>query len=243
MLRRLALACALALLSAVPAHATQVVPLDLADAANAEPHGIAAQTAKLRSRTAYVVTISGTGSLWSPDETTAPVTCGAPEPGATITTPTPGRAATPPTVDAAVVYAAPRGLPFLGGFACVPPTPTKPPAQAALRMGVRGVLRAVAPIGGQPKAPAADHTYAYAVLGRGLPLQFQYADPLVYDNSGILTITVRTARECLRDRCLALRPSTAHAARLSLTPNEGLPCVFRSLPAKGTEPAESGLCA
>ncbi|MBO9534932.1 MAG: hypothetical protein J7513_18305 [Solirubrobacteraceae bacterium] len=238
MLRRLAFVCALALLpSAAPAHGAQVVKLDLAAAANATPGGVAAQSARLRARAAYVVTISGTGSLWAPADD-QPVDCGTPEPGTTITEPSPGRATTAPTADAAIVFAAPRGLPFLGGFACVEPTPTAPPAQAALRMGTRGVLTPAVPIGGVPTVAAADHTYQYAVRGTGRPLQFQYADPLVYDNSGILTITIRGARECRKVRCLKRPGKTqpeAFAAR-------SLPCVFDALPAVAGRDAERGLC-
>lgn len=239
MLRRLAFVCAFALLTpATPASAAQVLRLDLAAPANAVPGGVAVQSAKLRARTSYVVTITGTGSLWAPAPD-VPVDCGAPEPGAVITEPTPGRAATPPTVDAAIVFAAPRGLPFLGGFACVEPTPTAPPAQAALRMGTRGTLSPAVPIGGQPREAAADHTYRYAVRGTGRPLQFQYADPLVYDNSGLLTITIRTERECRKARCLpssTKRPVAAQAA-------SALPCVFAALPAAGPgRPADHGLC-
>ncbi len=67
--RRLALVCAFALLpasTAATAHAAQVVKLDLASPANAEPGGVAAQSNRLRRFMPYVVTISGTGSLWSP---------------------------------------------------------------------------------------------------------------------------------------------------------------------------------
>lgn len=218
-----------------------MLQLDLASAQNAMPRGVAVQSAPLQRRVRYVVTISGTGSLWTPDAS-APVTCGAPEPGATITSPTPGREATPPTVDAAIVFAAPRGVPFLGGFACVQPTPKQPPAQAALRMGTGGRLRAAAPIGGTPRRAAADHTYHYAVTGRGRPLQLQYADPLVYDNSGILTVTIRTEAECRAVRCTT-PTAPAPVVTTSLASPGALPCAFALLPARAGRGAERGLCA
>ncbi|MFN7135709.1 MAG: hypothetical protein ACK4N5_26790, partial [Myxococcales bacterium] len=84
MLRRLTLVSALALIPTAiatdAAQAAQVLKLDLAAPANAEPGGVAAQSARLRARSSYVVTITGTGSLWSP-AADVPVDCGAPEPG------------------------------------------------------------------------------------------------------------------------------------------------------------------
>jgi hypothetical protein len=240
---RTALVGGLALLASAPAApAAQVLQLDLASAQNATPRGIAAQSAPLQRRTKYVVTISGTGSLWTPDAS-APVTCGAPEPGATITQPSPGRAATAPTVDAAIVFAAPRGVPFLGGFACVQPTPKQPPAQAALRMGTGGPLRAATPIGGTPRRAAPDHTYHYAVKGRGRPLQLQYADPLVYDNTGILTVTVRTEAECRAVRCTSTSGAPAPKVTTSFVAPAALPCAFSGLPSRAGRSAEHGLCA
>ncbi|MEH3053179.1 MAG: hypothetical protein PGN13_04100 [Patulibacter minatonensis] len=243
MLLRTALTGAAALLVAVPcAQSAQTLKLDLASPANAVTGGVAVQSAKLQRR-AYVVTVSGTGSLWHPDDA-APVNCGAPEPGKVITDPTPGQPVAVPTVDAAVVYAAPRGVPFLGGYACVEPTPKAPPAQAALRMGVGGVLSARAPIGGQPKVPSASHSYAYVVVGAGRPLQFQYADPVVWDNSGRLAITIRTLPECAAavGACL---PTAAPTLQMlaSLKPPKGpLPCVFPALAAI-TKAGDRGQCA
>lgn len=232
------------LLSAPAAHSAQVLKLDLASAQNAIPRGVTVQSAPLQRRASYVVTVSGTGSLWTPDAS-APVTCGAPEPGTVITEPTPGRAATVPTVDAAIVFAAPRGVPFLGGFACVGAKPTKPPAQAALRMGFGGRLRAVTPIGGPPKRAAVDHTYHYEIRGRARPLQLQYADPLVYDNTGILTVTIRTKDECRVERCLApsgSTPAPTFTTSLAAPNAAAMPCVFAGLPARAGERAERGLC-
>jgi hypothetical protein len=242
LLARLTLVGALTLLASAPsAHSAQVLKLDLASAQNANPAGIATQSAPLKRRTRYVVTISGTGSLWNPDAS-APVTCGAPEDGE-ITEPTPGRAATPPTVDAAIVFAAPRGVPFLGGFACVKPTPKSPPAASALRMSTGGALRGATPIGGQPVVAAADHTYHYAVTGRGRPLQLQYADPLVYDNSGMLTVTIRTRSECRIVRCTATAGTATTTTTFGADSPLGLPCVFGGLPARAGQPAKRGLCA
>lgn len=232
-----------ALLASAPAaHSAQVLKLDLASAQNAVPRGVTVQSAPLQRRARYIVTVSGTGSLWTPDAS-APVICGAPEPGTTITEPTPGRAATEPTVDAAIVFAAPRGVPFLGGFACVGAKPTKPPAQAALRMGVAGRLKAVAPIGGVPKRAAADHTYHYEVTGRGRPLQLQYADPLVYDNTGVLTVTIRTKEECRAERCTtSTGTAPAPTFTTSLAAPGAMPCVFAALPSRAGQRAERGLC-
>lgn len=239
MLSRITLVGALALLAAAPtANASQVLKLDLASAENAKPQGVAVQSAPLEKRTRYIVSVSGTGSLWAPDAS-APVTCGTPERGP-IVEPTPGRAATPPTVDAAIVFAAPRGVPFLGGFACVAPTPTKPPAQAALRMGTGGALAAAMPLGGVPSVAAPDHIYHYAVTGNGRPLQFQYADPLVYDNSGILTITIRTRSECRVVRCTGTTGKPVRLLTRGL--DRPLPCIFASLPASGGQKALRGLC-
>ncbi len=243
MFARTALVGALLLAASTPAaHSAQVLKLDLASPQNAAPRGVAVQSAPLQRRAAYVVTVSGTGSLWTPDAS-ARVTCGAPEPGTAITEPTPGRAETPPTVDAAIVFAAPRGVPFLGGFACVGKKPTAPPAQSALRIGTGGRLRAIAPIGGYPRRPAANHTYHYEVTGRGRPLQLQYADPLVYDNSGLLTVTIRTKEECRAERCTA-PAGTAPAPTLttSMVLPSALPCIFAGLPSKDGRRAERGLC-
>ncbi len=84
------------------ASASETLKLDLASEANAQPRGVAVQSTALRARSQYVVTVSGTGSLWKPDPS-APVTCGTPEPGAVITEPSADRPVAVPTVDAAVV--------------------------------------------------------------------------------------------------------------------------------------------
>lgn len=246
MFARTALVGALALLCAAPtAQAAHTLKLDLASPQNAAPDGVAAQTPPLRSGVRYIVRVSGTGSLWANDPA-APVTCGtaARRP---ISELSPGTDPRPATVDGAVVFAAPKGVPFLGGFACVPPTPTRPPAAAALRMGTGGKLAAVVPLGGAPTVPAADHTYYYEVRGRGRPLQLQYADPVVDDNSGVLTVTVRSRLVCMLTGCLPpkLRRHSgprARGAALRLVDGGGLPCVFTALPGRDGAPAATELC-
>ncbi len=126
--------------------------------------------------------------------------------------------ATVPTVEAAIVFAAPRGVPFLGGFGlrswCQ--------AHQAARAG-----RAADGLRRPPASRHADRRAAEACRRRShLPLRDPRSCaprcscstpiPLVYDNTGILTVTIRTKDECRVERCLA--PSGSAPARRSPPP-------------------------
>ncbi len=203
MLKTFAAACTLAAcaLAPSPALAAETLKLDLANPANATAGAAAVASSPLTAGQVYVVTVSGTGSLWSPVETPAPVTCGAPE-SAPIVEPTPGKPAAVPTVDAALIFAAPVGVSLWDTLACSGPNPAVPPAPSGLKMGVGGALAPAVPIGGVPAAVNPSHTYAYSVQGTGAPLEFQLFDVRPDDNSGILTIVIRSQAECDSGACL-----------------------------------------
>ncbi|MBO9534933.1 MAG: hypothetical protein J7513_18310, partial [Solirubrobacteraceae bacterium] len=189
-------------LGAAPAGAEEILQLDLANPANGTPGGVAAQSQPLTSGAAYVVTIEGTGSLWSTPSDPWTSYCGEPE-AAPITQPSAGMPDTPPTADAAVIFAAPTGSGFMGGQACSGANPTSPPAPGRLLMGsVASGMTPAIPMGGQPTHADPAHRYAYAVTGDGTALQLQYDDSVVFDNSGIFTVTVWTDLECTLADCL-----------------------------------------
>lgn len=203
MLKPLAAALAVAACALLPSSvlAAETLKLDLASPANATVGAAAVSSSPLVADQTYVVTVSGTGSLWSPVETPAPVTCGAPE-AAPIVEPTPGKPEAVPTVDAALIFAAPVGVSLWDTLACSGPNPAVPPAPSGLRMGVGGALAPALPIGGLPAAASPTHTYAYSVKGTGAPLEFQLFDVRPDDNSGILTIVIRSEAECGSQSCL-----------------------------------------
>lgn len=197
---------ALCFTSATSAHAAQTLKLDLADERNGAKFlkGAApAESAPLAAGTEYILTVSGTGSIWDAGAYTARGTCGIAE--ASAMERTPGAPPTPAAWDAAMVFAAPVGT-NIGpvGVACQTvglPLTVTPAFYAGFQFAVGAAYDRPVPIGGPRTAPRSDHTYQYRVIGEGRPARFRFADEPSGDNTGIFTITVRTAAECAAENC------------------------------------------
>ncbi len=144
--RRAAGAALAAAVIAPAAHASEVLSLDLANPVNGTSGGVAAQSQPLVAGGDYVVTISGTGSLWSTNDPYYDL-CGLPEPGDDHE-PLARQPDTPPTIDAAFVFAAPVGVGLMGGSACSEPNATTPPVPGLLLMGTHESFAPAVPIGG-----------------------------------------------------------------------------------------------
>ncbi|MDO9356131.1 MAG: hypothetical protein Q7T55_20700 [Solirubrobacteraceae bacterium] len=155
----------------------------------------------LAAGASYVVTVSGTASIW-------PITggsiCGAPE--ATIVEPSPGAASSQATFDAETVFGANMGavMTFSGSRACsgfsLPNSNISRGSGFQIRNG-GGFANPIA-FGGTRTTPRADHTYSYELTGTGAPAAFRFLDSPTNDNSGIFSIVVRTATECGAVNCL-----------------------------------------
>ncbi|MBJ7470155.1 MAG: hypothetical protein JHD16_02595 [Solirubrobacteraceae bacterium] len=197
-------ATTVAVLAPATAHAAETIKLDLRSPANATQSDAAAQSQlRLVSGGDYVLTISGTGSIWDTADYAGNV-CGSPEPS--VIEPSPGAAPVVGSWDAATVFAAPRGAPLRdGGNACEEvslPMPSGPNTYSGFEFSTASTFVRGIPVGGIPSAPRADHTYNYALKGTGVPLRLRFDDRPSDDNSGVFTVLLRTRAECEAVNCL-----------------------------------------
>lgn len=81
-------------------------------------------------------------------------------------------------LDAETIFAWPHQFPHTAGHV------------TALQMNTGNGYKHVEPTGGPYQIPRSDHTYTYHLTGQGKPLQVQWADSPLADNSGAFTITV-----------------------------------------------------
>lgn len=226
-------------LAAAPgaARASETIKLDLRSPANATVSDAAAQTVqRLASGGDYVLTISGTGSIWDTADYGGNV-CGKPE--ATPIEPSPGA---PPVIaswDAAMVFAAPNGAPIRpGGNACKEvqlPTPSGAGTYSGFEFSTAGTgayVRGI-PYGGVPTVPSAGHVYSYELKGTGVPLRVRFDDRPADDNSGVFTIVVRTRAECDAVNCLGLPAATVPQSGTG-TPGAATPGITGATTTTGT---------
>lgn len=186
------------------ATAAEVLKLDTRAPANSlfVGDGTPVQSSALAAGSPYVVTVSGTATVWALTPGSRPM-CGIAESGPIE--PSPGAPASPATWDAETVFASGQGfLVSPSGNACV--TLELPRNQADRSSGFQiangaAYAKPVA-FGGARSVPRSDHTYSYEVTGTGGPLRFRFLDAPVNDNTGVFTIVVRTAAECAAINCL-----------------------------------------
>lgn len=194
--------------------AAETVKLDVRDPRNETSSVVApAQSAPLEVGQRYVVTVTGTASIW-PGTYYAQNTCGAAD--AQPMEPSPGQVRTLAGWDAQTIWAAPFGVEVYGlGLACngleLPAhLPDKSPG-FQIADGA-GAWSKPDPVGGPRSIPRSDHQYTYEFVGSGQPLRFRFRDTPATDNSGVFTIVVRTADACAAERCLAAAvPATDQA--------------------------------
>jgi hypothetical protein len=192
-------------LGAAPAHASQVLKVDLRLASNDSPTAAPAQSYPLVAGAPYVVTVSGTGSIWG-GQNFPQGTCGVPEEHPME--PSPGAKPQLAGWDAETVFGAPyKALIGPLGHSCGSaslPLHVDQNAYSGFQIQVAGQpWDRPDPVGGRRTVPRSDHTYAYQFTGTGAPLRFRFADQPVDDNSGVFTVTVMTQAECDAIQCLA----------------------------------------
>lgn len=173
-------ACATALL--LPSAATaKPYFLDSFDP-NTDAYAGPLKTKRLAKRVPYKLAVQGTFSLRSAQQLQENPLCGAPELQPLF--PTPSRPNGPVVGDAEFLFAdiaencAARGTVLTG---------------TVLEIRVGNKFKNKAPIGGQPEAPAADHLYTYAVVGKGKRVSFRLYDGFTIDNYGRLRIKISRA--------------------------------------------------
>lgn len=186
------------------ASAAETIKLDTTNPGNSLfSKAIPAATAPLAAGQPYVITISGTATIWPIIPGGGQALCGVAE--ASVVEPSPGVGPRVGTWDAATVFASGAGwLVAPSGNACVDltlPRSTSDRAPGIEFNSGAGWAKPV-PFGGNRVAPRTDHTYSYEVTGNGAPLGFRFVDAPVNDNSGVFTITARTAAECAAVNCL-----------------------------------------
>jgi hypothetical protein len=211
--RNLGLAVVLAAIAvpaaAAPASADEQLTLDLRQSTQPGGAGPVITAEPLAAGQPYVVTVSGTGSIWPLARWSAGPVCGAAERAPMF--PTPAVANGPVGLDAETVFAVPPGAPF-PGFPCAPATIPFHVFQyqpVGLQMNAGGGFVYVTPVGGPYGAPRPDHTYTYAITGAGAPLAVRFADEPVGDNYGLLRIGVRPRQPCDDAGTCAARSPTA----------------------------------
>jgi hypothetical protein len=194
--RSLVLAVIAMLATAASASADEAMTLDLRQSTQPGGAGPVTTAAPLAAGQPYIVTVSGTASIWPIDRWSAGPICGAAERAPMF--PTPGVANGPTGLDAETVFAVPPGAPF-PGFPCGPstiPFHVFLHQPVGLQMNGGGGFIYVVPVGGPYGAPRPDHTYTYAITGAGAPLSIRFADEPVGDNYGLLRIAVRPRQPC-----------------------------------------------
>lgn len=191
-------------LGATDAGAAELVQLDTHATGHERFAGPVTTAVPLAAGRPYFVTVTGTVSIWPPAQWAQPGRgCGAPE-GVPLS-PSWGVANGPVGWDAQTVFATPPGI-HLPGLTCSPTTvPFHVPAHSlgGLQLDIGGGFSVVDPIGGARAVPRADHTYAYQVLGHGVPLAIRFEDKPTSDNYGVFTIAVLTPSECASLGCAA----------------------------------------
>ncbi len=181
--------------AAHPVHAAlpETLHLDSYDTVQNGASGPVQTSDALPAGAYFTATVTGTysaftPSLWFPVEPRPRRICGTPENDALI--PSPGRPTSRVGQDAATTFARPKPL----DAGC----PTLPRMRNAFEIADQGTFAYRAPIGGQPSGPNPQHTYRFLLAGNGSPAQFRLRDVNVFDNYGVLSITVRnaTVEEC-----------------------------------------------
>jgi hypothetical protein len=191
---KVALACAVAALatgifsgSALALPATQTLLLDSHESPSVGFAG-PVSTSSTAASSWYVITVSGTYSLWKPSFWNAPTgsTCR----GTAVNSPafpTTGVTNSKTGVDAEMIFAAARGA-----GAC---RATGSKHFDVFEQSTFGTWRHNETTSGAPTSPASDHTYYYALRSSstGAAIQFRIRDYHTGDNYGQLQIQVRKA--------------------------------------------------
>jgi hypothetical protein len=186
------------------ASAAEQVVLDLGDSAT-ETTAVGASTV-LETGQPYVISVTGTGSIWSADHWKRPGICGAPESKPMLASP--GVENGLVGWDAETVFAVPAGVGFLRE--CSPnaiPLHVKARSGGGFKINLGPRFSHFEPAGGERATPRADHTYHYELKGEGQAPRFSFFDESTEgrrnDNYGKLAITIRTPAECAAVNCLA----------------------------------------